>query len=200
MPCVSRNKKKMIYQDRHYKYIFIEKQAQVAAICKELLYIEYYFNEKFKPKFKRDNENEEDANTRIGFANKARTICVAFTALAARYHQGNITDETLKAIFAAAHPDSNADDLHKVVRDIGGIKSLLPKHLSENMNLYDAALDKLFAAIIEEGIFIYSIKREDKTKNLTENSFLQNDKNYYFILKSCWKKLKNTINEIFQGG
>lgn len=197
MPCVSRNKKKLIYQDRHYRYIFIEKQPQVAAICKELLYIEYYFNEKFKPKFKRENEHEEDANARIGFANKARTICVAFTALAARWYQGNITDETLKAIFAAAQPDSNADDLHKVVRDIGEIKSLLPKHLSENMNLYDAALNKLFEAIIEEGILIYSVTRDDKP-NLTENSFLQNDKNYYAILKKRWKTFKKTINEIFK--
>lgn len=196
MPCVSRNKKKMIYQDRHYRYIFIEKQPQVAAIGKELLYIEYYFNKKFKPKFKRDNEYEEEANARIGFANNARTICVAFTALAARYHQGNITDETLKAIFAAAQADSNADDLHKAVRDIGEMKSLLPKHLSENMNLYDAALDKLFTAVIEEGISAYSYAR-DNNSTLTANSFLQNDKNYYRLLKGSWKRLKDAIQEIF---
>lgn len=199
MPCVSRNKKKLIYEGRYYKYIFIEKPAQVASICKELLYIEHYFNEKFKPKFKRDNEYEEDANTRIGFANKARTICIAFTALAARYHQGNITDEKLATIFASAisKSDSTADNLYKAVRDIGDMKFLLPKHLSENRDLYDAALDKLFTAIIEEGIFIYSLIRDDKP-NLTENSFLQNDKNYYLILLRCWKKsLKPVILETF---
>ena len=198
MPCVSRNKKKMIYQDRYYKYIFIEKQPHVAGICKELLYINYYFDKKFKTKFKRDNENAEDADTRIPFTNKARTICIAFTALAARYHQGNITDEKLKTIFAAAtaQSDSVADDLYKAVRDIGDMKFLFPKQLSENMDLYDAALDKLFTAIIEEGILIYSFAR-DNNPNLTANSFLQNDKNYYLILKRRWSSLKKTICETF---
>ena len=198
MPCVSRNKKKMIYQDRYYKYIFNEKQSNVAGICKELLYINYYFDKKFKTKFKRDNENAEEAATRLPLANKAMTICIAFTALAARYHQGNITDEKLKTIFAAAtaQSDSVADDLYKAVRDIGDMKFLFPKQLSENMDLYDAALDKLFTAIIEEGILIYSFAR-DNNPNLTANSFLQNDKNYYLILKRRWSSLKKTICETF---
>lgn len=198
MPCVSRNKKKMIYQDRYYKYIFIEKQPQVAKICKELLYINHYFNETFKPKFKRDNENEDDAELRLPLANKARTICIAFTALAARYHQGNITDQELRTIFAAATSQSNstADDLYKAVRDIGSMQSLFPKKFSENMNLYDAALDKLFTAIIEEGILIYSFVRDSKP-TLTANSFLQDDKNYYLILKRRWSTLKAVIRDVF---
>lgn len=198
MPCVSRNKKKMIYQDRYYKYIFIEKQPQVAKICKELLYINHYFNETFKPKFKRDNENEDDAELRLPLANKARTICIAFTALAARYHQGNITDQELRTIFAAATSQSNstADDLYKAVRDIGDMKSLLPRQLAEDMNLYDAALDKLFTAIIEEGILIYSFARDSKP-TLTANSFLQDDKNYYLILKRRWSTLRAVIREVF---
>ena len=75
---------------------------------------------------------------------------------------------------------------------------LLPKHLSEDMNLYDAALDKLFEAIIEEGILAYSFKREGKP--MTENSFLQDDKNYYAILKKRWKTLKSVIRETFSEG
>ena len=195
MPCVSRNKKKMIYQDRYYKYIFIEKQPQIAKICKELLYINWYFDKLFKPKFKRDNENEEDAATRIPFANKARTICIAFAALAARYHQGNITDQDLKTIYAA-QSDSAADDMYKAIRDIGSMQSLFPKKFFENMDLYDAALDKLFTAIIEEGVLIYSFARDSKP-NLTANSFLQNDKNYYLILQRRWSALKKTIRETF---
>ncbi len=200
MPCVSRNKKALIYKDIYYKYIFIEKQPKVAAICKELLYINYYFDKIFKPKFKRDNENIEDAETRIPFASKARTICIAFTALAARwYYHKNITDQDLKTIFEASKSQSNSatDNMYKVLRDIGEMKFLFPKKLSENMELYDAALDKLFIAIIEEGIWVYSFVRDNAPK-LTENAFLQNDKNYYYILKRCWEKsLKPKINEVF---
>jgi hypothetical protein len=76
------------------------------------------------------------------------------------------------------------------------MKSLLPKRLSDNMDLYDAALDKLFTAIIEEGILIYSFAR-DNNPTLTANSFLQNDKNYYGILKRRWSALKVVIRETF---
>ena len=199
MPCVSRNRKKLFHEGRYYNYIFAEKQSQVAKICKELLYINYYFNKTFKRKFKNDNENEEDASIRLPFANKARTICIAFTALAARYHQGNITDQDLKKIRAAAKPqtDSAADDMYKAVRDIGSMQSLFPKKLSENMDLYDAALDKLFTAIIEEGILAYSFACDDKP-NLTANSFLQDDKNYYAILKRFWDaRFAPKIKEVF---
>lgn len=71
MPCVSRNGKsgkKVFLEDRYYNYIFITKQSQVAKICKELLYIQYYFKKKFIHKFEQENEKEEDVNTRIRFA------------------------------------------------------------------------------------------------------------------------------------
>lgn len=198
MPCVSRNNKTLLYQSRYYNYIFIEKQSQVAKICKELLYINYYFDKIFKPKFKRDNKNVEDSETRLRFVSNARTICIAFCALAARYNQGNITDQNIKMIFEMSKPQSNSatDDMYKTVRDIGEMKFLFPKKLSENMDLYDAALDKLFMAIIEEGILVYSFAC-DNNQDLTENRFLQNDKNYYHILNRCWKRLKPKINEVF---
>lgn len=86
--------------------------------------------------------------------------------------------------------------MYKAVRDIGSMQSLLPKQLSEDMNLYDATLDKLFTAIIEEGISAYSYAR-DNNPTLTSNSFLQNDKNYYRLLKSGWNRLKRAIREVF---
>ena len=99
MPCVSRNNKTSLYQSRYYNYIFIEKQSQVAKICKELLYINHYFDKIFKPNFKRDNKNVEDSETRLRFISNARTICIAFCALAARYNQGNITEQDIKTIY-----------------------------------------------------------------------------------------------------
>ena len=200
MPCVSRNKKSLIYKDRYYDYIFKNEQEKVAKICKELLYINYYFNKIFKPKFKNESETLEDAKTRLNFATNARTSCIAFTALAARwYYHKNITDQDLNTIFAAAtsQSSSSSDDLYKAVRDINSMQSFLfPKKLSENMDLYDAALDKLFSAIIEEGILIYSLARDNKP-DLNANSFFQNDKNYYTILKHCWSRLKLKIHEVF---
>ena len=197
MPCVSRNSKNAFHKAIYYEDIFNKNQEQIARICKELLYIDYYFKKKFRPKFEKDNKNEDAGETQImPFANKARTLCIAFVALAARCHNRNITEQNLKIIFSAATSDSVSGDLYKAVRDLGEMQSLFPKKLSENIDLYDAALDKLFTAIIEEGFSSYSDARDGNPK-LTENSFLQSDKNYYRILKSHWKQLKRTITEVF---
>lgn len=197
MPGVDRNSRTLFHKDRYYRYIFIEKQAQVAKICKELLYINNYFKETFEPKFKRENKNDDDAKIRTSFASNARTICIAFTALAARYHQDNITDETLKIMFTVAQANSDADALYKAVRDIGEMQSLLPKKFLLDMDLYDAVLDKLFEAIIESGILVYSFACDDNP-NLTATNFLKSDKSYYAILKKFWSPtLKKTIREVF---
>ena len=75
------------------------------------------------------------------------------------------------------------------------MKFLLPIKLRTDD--YDATLDKLFVAIIEEGVTIYSLKRDEQNKSLTAANFLKNDENYYLILRKRWPTLKREINRIF---
>ena len=140
LPCKSRSKPSSVYSPEYYDPIFNGNQTQVAQICKELLYIDYYFKEKFLKKFDGENKDLPDASDRTSFAHIARTICIAFTALAARYHQGNFTDVTAL---------TSSPDVCKSLRDLGDMKFLLPVKLYTDA--YDATLDKLFGAIIEEG-------------------------------------------------
>ena len=195
-PCKSRNNPSASYKDPdkkqniYYNPIFKDNPEQVARICKELLYIYYYFDKIFQPKFDRENRNLPNANDKITFANKARTTCVAFTALAARFHQKNISDENIAMLISA--PTSS--DVYKMLRDLGGMKFLLPIKLYTDA--YDATLDKLFKAIIKAGTKNYSMERKHNP-NLTPNSFLQNDKNYYDILNDHWDTLREEIQKIF---
>ena len=61
---------------------------------------------------------------------------------------------------------------------------------------YDEALDKLFEAIIVEGVTAYSYAR-DNNPTLTETNFLKSDKNYYDILKRRRLNLRREIAKIF---
>ena len=190
-PCKARNKPSESYNNLiYYNPIFKDNPEQVAKICKELLYIYHYFDKIFQPKFERENRNLPNANDKITFANKARTTCVAFTALAARFHQKNITDENITMLISA--PTSS--DVYKMLRNLDDMKFLLPIKLYTDV--YDAALDKLFKAIIKAGTKNYSMERKHNP-NLTPNSFLQNDKNYYDILNDHWDTLRDDINRIF---
>ena len=188
LPCKSRSKPSSVYSPEYYDPIFNENQTQIAPICKELLYIDYYFKEKFLSKFDRDNKDLPDASDRISFAHIARTICIAFTALAARYHCGNLTDKDITDLTT-----SPADSYEKL-RDLGDMKFLLPLKL--DTETYDAALNELFEAIINAGAEIYSDKAEGD-KSLTAANFLKNDENYYLILQKRWSTLKREIQKIF---
>ncbi len=155
-----------------------------------MLYVDDYFTKKFLKKFDLDNKDLPDATVRTTFAHIARTICIAFTALAARYHQGNITDKNVTALTES--PTSS--DVYDILRDLGDMKFLLPIKLYTDA--YDAILDKLFAAIVEDGITVYSFKCE-QNKSLTAANFLKNDENYYLILQKRWSTLRAEIRETF---
>ena len=189
-PCKSRSKPSSVYLPEYYHPIFNGNQAQLAQICKELLYIDDYFTKKFLPKFDRENKDLPDASVRNSFAHVARTICIAFTALAARHHHGNITDKDVTELISAP----NSSEVYDMLRDLGDMKTLLPIKLYTDA--YDSILDKLFSAIIEDGITIYSIKAE-VNKSLTAANFLKRDENYYGILQRRWSTLRAAIRKTF---
>ena len=123
-PCKSRSNPSEIYKDEYYNPIFNEKtQKQISQICKELLYMNDYFTKKFLPKFDKENKDMPDSSALIAFAHVSRTICISFTALAARYYQGNLTDKDITLLV------SNPSDAYKVLRNIENIKYLLPMNL-----------------------------------------------------------------------
>lgn len=190
LPCKSRSKPSSIYLPEYYEPIFNGNQAQIAQICKELLYIDDYFTKKFLLKFDQDNKDLLDAAVRIPFAHIARTICIAFTALAAHHNEGNLTDKDVTKLISSPA----ASEVYKMLRNLGDMKCLLPIKLYTDA--YDATLNKLFGAIIEEGITVYSFKAE-QNKSLTAANFLKNDENYYLILQKRWSTLRKEIHRTF---
>ena len=191
LPCKSRSKPSAVYEDKYYNPIFSEKnQKQIAQICKELLYINDYFTRKFLTKFDKENESMPNAYDLSPFAHIARTICISFTALAARYYQGNINDKDVTLLVSKPSDDS----VTKMLREIGDMKYLLPMKLGTDS--YDATLDKLFKAIINAGFTIYSLEHK-YNPSLTAANYLKKDDNYYDILKNCWSTLNAEIRKIF---
>ena len=203
-PCESRkNPSKSYNNNKYYMPIFNGNQTQIAKICRELLYIDHYFDAKFRRNFDRDNENEPNSTDLISFAHNARRICVAFVALAGRYYQGNLTAQDLNVIFSTPKSDSAADSAYKILRNLGTLQSLLSDKLIPNTDSYDQVLDKLFRAIIEAGFAFYiALRTNDQNKNdqntndqlLTPMNFLKRkDDIYYNILKAHWMTLSKEI-------
>lgn len=199
IPCVSRSKPSSLYLPQYYEKIFNGNQQQIAKLCRELLYIDYYFRNIYQKKFDRDNASVPSANDRISFAHNARTICIAFAAFASRYHQGNIQNQHLDTIFAAARSDNATDSrLYDIFTNLENVSYFIPAAVFNQKDKYDALLDQLFTTIINAGITSFSMaSRYDST--LTATNFLKKDKNYYAILDDHWASLRGDIKRIFEG-
>ena len=75
--------------------------------------------------------------------------------------------------------------------------SLIPKKSVSADFVYDAALDKLFSAIIEAGIINYNMAC-DNDSTLTATNYLKRERNYYGILKNHWNSsLARAIRDTF---
>ena len=197
IPCASRAKPSTLYKPQYYERIFNGNQAQVANLCKEFLYIDYYFRKKFQRQFDRDNATMPDANERISFAHNARTLCIAFTAFASRYYQGNLSTTSIQKVFNAARPDSSVStEVYDVFADLGNIQHLFAPSLFCSKDQYEAVLSKLFKVILDVGIVSFSMATNYDSA-LTATNFLKKDQNYYLILKTHWGTIEPAIRKIF---
>lgn len=196
VPGSSRNKPSSLYNPQYYDIIFEKDQAQIASICKELLYIDYYFRNTFQKRFDLENKNTPDAANRIAFAHNARTICTAFVVLASRYHQGNIKDSDLQVIFDASKLDVADGKVYDVAKNLTGFDHVLPREIFSNKTEYEDVLYKLFMAIINAGIMCYSMAARYE-EGINATNYLKKDKNYYSILQSNWPSISSAVNSIF---
>lgn len=198
VPCLSRAKPSSLYQGKYYEPIFNGNQSQIARLCKELLYMDYYFRTVYQKNFDRENNADPNASVKISFAHNARTICVAFVAFASRYWQKNISAQDLSPILTPFSPSSESilDRLYDIFRDLGQLQYFIPPQMFRDKESCDKILKKLFSVIIEAGITSYSIEcRHDPT--LTATNYLKRDRNYYNILGERWSRIREDINRVF---
>ena len=198
MPGTARNKRPVIYESDYYDVIFCGDQAhtaQIARICSELLYIDYYFHQTFIKNYEAKNSSSPMARDMINFARYSRTLCVAFVAFASRYVQGNITEETVSYMKRAATSSPAFDILRGLVKNMDGVKYILPERLS-SQDKRDKMLDELFTTIISFGCTVFNIEKSSNNAT-TETNFLKYDTSYYKIISLQWPLIESKIKEIF---
>ena len=182
---------------QYYNLVFDGNQSTIANLCKELLYIDYYFRKKFQKRFDTENRNRPNSQNRLAFAHNSRTICIAFVALAARYYQGNINDDDLADVFAASRREPPYSQVYDDFKNLDDISYFIPPAVFADKDAYDDVLYKLFMIIINAGINYFSMMARFE-EGLIISNFLKKDKNYYGILESGWMgSMETDIKSIF---
>ncbi len=199
MPCSSRNKPSTIYDDRYYNNIFNGNQQQIAKLCKELLYIDYYFDNIFRKQYLKELSEDVDADMKKQFSSNARTVCTAFVMLASRYYQNNFRNTDLNTIFRAADKDKLSDDpdVYNIVKNIEGISWILPPEIFSNKDKYDETLYKLFSLIIQYGSRDLMMLSRSSNEPIVASNYLKKDKNYIDIIHMNWSFIEKDIKSIF---
>ena len=195
LPGTARNHPSKMYDDMFYNIIFNKNtESVIAPFVKDLLYINYYFDKGgFKGRFAKDYSIQADI---IPFANNSRTLCIAFSAFASRFTNGNITDDAINQMRNAKEPfaDYYHDYIYSGVRNIKQDKGgIFQKDLSKDQ--IDEGLYSLFTAIINAGYTHYCALRDSGTVS-NESNYLKNDLRYYQILKASFPMLRSTIEEV----
>lgn len=193
MPGTSRNKPSTLYSSPYYDIVFNGNQKRIANIVKELLYIDNYWKKVFKNKFEKQIRGTA-ASEMIPFANNSRTICVAFTMLAARYYLGNFDENDIKNIMDGNKSDIAKNQLIDVCKKLDGVDSVLPKGIFENKDEYDKILYDLFMIIVRCGYSNYN-NSNAKRDGVNETNYLKKDDSYYNILNSNWFTIQQDINK-----
>lgn len=200
MPGTSRSKPSLLYDDEYYDKIFHDSQNRykIAKIYRELLYINYYFTNKFLSVFENEYKNTPTADVTLSFAKNARTLCIAFTMLASRYYYKSVLGQDLKQLFDSlgnSAGSTNTIAYNIFTKNINMINNVLPGRF-EDKDKYDTILYNIFKSIIKGGAKTYGVHlRYDKTLNAT--NYLKKDKSYYDILSINWNDLEERVKEIF---
>lgn len=197
MPGSSRNRPSIIYSNQYYEPVFNGNQQLIAKLCKELLYIDYYFRNSFIKKYVKEVADTPNADIKVQFANNARTTCTAFVMMASRYRQGNLDLAALNTLFIAAKNDKLSDtNVYSIVKNLDGVSWILPPHIFADKDKYDNILYKLFTLMIKHGAHDLMMEmRQDDT--ITAANYLKKDKNYMDILSMNWDDISEGVNNIF---
>ena len=195
VPCTSRSKPSSLYKEQYYNPVFLgNNQPQIAQICKELLYIDNFYRKDFIKEYEDNHSSNPEA---VSFARNARTICIAFVALASRYYQNNISDVVISKMNNFEISDADLDEtLYDYFKDIGNVQHLLPVSLFAEKEKYDIVLTALFNVILDSGIISYNMDRRHDHA-LTATNYLKKDRNYYTIIAAQWPQIQEKINKIF---
>ena len=179
LPAFSRNSNAKIFEDKFYNFMFPahdkDKLARHAHIVRDLLYIQYAYNQLL------DDPNNGFSEPELVYANNATTIGIAFIALLSRIHNQSINLNEVKAYLTEmSDPAKKVTELFADNDKFSAIFN--DKDYKHKEQVIYPGLVKLFNIVIKEGTNLYNLNKK-LNPTLTETNQLKKNNAYYDWLK-----------------
>lgn len=195
MPAKARTDADNLLDTEYSRSIFgTERKENIASLTKEFLWLDWFFQNRFINDHCKKLENNDEKHI-VPLARVSRTLCVAFTALAARFYSGNINKKDLKFILDNYRDRTKEEEIRIILASIDGSTPLFGKKFSEPNKEYEALVEELFGIAIRRTFDVFNEKLEENSSLIPQN-FLKSDDNYYYTLRSRWGILEDDIKRI----
>lgn len=196
LPASSRNKPSLMYKDRFYNPLFLNPDGRKALFLKDLLYIEYVFNSAFLPSLTAQYKDDPTKTDLIGFASNSRTICLAFSAFASRYLNGNFDKNFVATLMDRSLEVGSYDRFfYDTFSNLGNQLGVFNDDYSKmNLDHISDSLFSLFHELCVRGNVLFKAAKMNDAA-LTPTNFLKKDENYFMIITNSWDDLEPAINK-----
>lgn len=179
LPAFSRNSNAKVFEDKFYNFMFPvhdkDKLARHAHVLRDLLYIQYAYNQLL------DDPNNGFSESELVYANNATTIGIAFIALLSRIHNQSINLNEVKAYLTEmSDPAKKVTELFADNDKFSAIFN--DKDYKHKEQVIYPGLVKLFNIVIKEGTNLYNLNKK-LNPTLTETNQLKKNNAYYDWLK-----------------
>ena len=192
MPGTSRSKPSIIYDENtsFYEGIFVKNRDNSTTSIKDLLYIDNYFDTKFKKEYAKSTQKIK----RVTFANNSRTLCLAYAGFLSKYLNHEFNNDQISMICNCEFKDEKSvKSVQKVLSDPSKMNGIFNKFAYENLDVLEKKLYKIFAFVCKQGEQVYnSISQEE---SVDESNWLKRDVAFYRIIANSFDDLKEEINE-----
>lgn len=198
MPGTARSKPSIIFDDNttYYEGLFIRNRENAALSIKDLLYIDVYFDSKFRKEY----ANNTKQLKRVSFANNARTLCLAYSGFLSKKLNGGFTEEQIKTICNFDYKDEKSiKNVQKILSDPSAMNGVFNKKAYENLDELENKLYKIFSFVCKQGASIFDSVSQDET--IDESNWLKKDVSFYRIIANSYDDLQELIetnSELFR--
>lgn len=190
MPGSSRSNSKIMYanEENYYDEMFKRNREKTAIDIKDLLYIDTYFDTKFRKIYAKNTKQMK----RITFANLSRTLCLAFCGFLSKYLNNELSEADIKYI--CNFDDKDEDEIKKVKKilsDASKMNGIFNKNAYSNLDMLESNLYKIFSFLCKQGASVYSSSSSENT--IDESGWLKKDSSFYKILSNIFDDLQEEI-------
>lgn len=192
MPGTSRSKPSIIYAEdqEFYHKLFNENRENNAKIIKDLLYLDNYYETKFKKNYQSSSTHKN----RIAFSNNARTLILAYCGFLSKIINNKISPEG-KAIISNLDYKNELEikKVQKLLSCSACSERIISKEAYEDMDKLENNLYRIFSFIVKIGAAEYRrLSDEEKTN---ETNWLKKDSSFYRIISGSLDEIIEEISE-----